>query len=1111
MRTPSRLLLLFLAVISIGLGASLVHAQVGNAGPGEKSVETYRTEIEADESLSVAEKSRLEEYLDKIAKATHQASEDTKAEERFYDDRKLLEGQDSSNVAQSFRPIPRSATYSNATDLRVLEGREADLQSLKTKVDTEILNATNFTTDTNKRIPEIEREIERLKSQRDSISQEEDLVEQPGDSPLLRELKSRLRREKVSSYGVAITKLIAERQFLNTKLEREQKELDALEDLREEIVTEAQSFQAILENAEERKTQLARANVERNLRGLHAELQPLVETAIEYRDEAIELAQLKNKVRVENQRLEKTAEELKSNRALLEDRLESVGRSEFIGIMLRQERRSLPYLPNYKANAEKRRESLQKAQIRQIELEEETSKKKDLRASFDSSQTIPSNELDKAVSSYSSALEDLKTSYRAYIDLLSESENLGEGLLREREAYRSFLEEHILWIRSAPLLKFSDLGKSLDALTWASSPETWKNIEVGNLLKRHPIRSILFVIGLVVLVAFLKPLKTQQERITNIVEKASAAPWSMTFRAWLILIARALPGPLVLGILGWEASLVSDQELGPPLSNALLSAAFVLFLIAFEIRLCRKGGVGEIHFDWNVDSMALFRRHLYWLAWVLVPCVFVVRFLTKQEVSLEHTNSLGRLVFIVQNLTLAVFAHITLRPSSPVIHQLSEKYLGKLVERLGLLWYLLVVGLPLGLAAMAISGYFYTASAFSVALLRSVIALLIIMQLNALVSRYVFLATRRMAVRRAKTRRRAAGLDQLSEEEIENDKLTAQDIKSLRNDSRSLRRIVFSITFAAVLYMIWSSLLPAFRFFDDVEIYDYMSSDGSPAKVVLGDLFGAIIMIAATTVAVKTLPNLLEATILRRFGVDRGGRYAAKAILRYVLIVFGSLMAFNRLGVAWGDVQWLAAGLSVGLGFGLQEIFANFISGLIMLFERPVRVGDTVTVNNISGTVTRINMRATTVLDWERKELIVPNKMFVTDSLINWSLSDDVVRLTAEVGVAYGSDLGEVERILLDIAKNEPLVVSEPKPMVIFREFGDSTLNFELRVFTRGVEDWLLVKDAVNTRIDKRFREAGIEIAFPQRVVHFANPLATKSAENTKPQDAPESGKDEPQ
>ena len=202
-------------------------------------------------------------------------------------------------------------------------------------------------------------------------------------------------------------------------------------------------------------------------------------------------------------------------------------------------------------------------------------------------------------------------------------------------------------------------------------------------------------------------------------------------------------------------------------------------------------------------------------------------------------------------------------------------------------------------------------------------------------------------------------------------------------------------------------------------------------------------------------------------------------------MIVGVVVACGAIGISWSKVQWLAAAITVGLGFGLQEIFANFVSGLIILFERPVRVGDVVTVGDVSGRVARLRIRATTIVDWDRKELIVPNKEFVTGQIINWTLTDAVLRIIIPVGVAYGSDTAAVREVLLAVAKEHPNVLAEPSPQAFFLGFGDNSLNFELRAFLPGMERWMETRHELHMAVDAACRQRGIEIAFPQRDLHL--------------------------
>jgi len=255
--------------------------------------------------------------------------------------------------------------------------------------------------------------------------------------------------------------------------------------------------------------------------------------------------------------------------------------------------------------------------------------------------------------------------------------------------------------------------------------------------------------------------------------------------------------------------------------------------------------------------------------------------------------------------------------------------------------------------------------------------------------------------------------------------------------------------------------------------------------ITLAHLVTALITAGLTVAAARNLPGVLELLLLNRLSLEPGGRFAVNSLLRYAITGIGIVVTFGALGLRWSSIQWLVAALSVGLGFGLQEIVANFICGLIILFERPFRVGDVVTIGDQTGTVTRIQIRATTVTDFDRRELIVPNKEFITGKLINWSLSDPITRVVIPVGVAYGSDTQATEKLLLKIARENLMVLSQPEPSALFLGFGDNTLNFELRVFVRGLDNRLPVTHHLHLTIEREFRNAGISIAFPQRDIHL--------------------------
>jgi potassium efflux system protein len=409
------------------------------------------------------------------------------------------------------------------------------------------------------------------------------------------------------------------------------------------------------------------------------------------------------------------------------------------------------------------------------------------------------------------------------------------------------------------------------------------------------------------------------------------------------------------------------------------------------------------------------------------------------------------------------------------------------------------VGLPIFLAAQAASGYFLSALQLRDLMRFTALLAMSLIVLNSLALRWLSLARRRFAMREARRKRDA-------QREADRQKLAAGDTSPADEESRlilpepeiglaeiseqtqSLLRTVMFILVAIGLWAIWEPVFPAFDILQDVQLWSYSGTVNGVATQVptsLANLVMAVVVVVFTIIASKNLPGLLEITILNRLAMDAGARNAFTTLCRYAITAIGILLAFNTIGFRWSSVQWLVAALGVGLGFGLQEIVANFICGLIVLFERPFRVGDTVTIGAITGTVSRIHIRATTVVDWDRKELIVPNKEFITGQLVNWSLSDPITRFKINVGIAYGSDTELAEKLLVKVLNENPMVLKDPKPTAFFLGFGDNSLNFELRLFVDNLDHRLPVQHELHKAIDREFRKAGIVIAFPQRDVHF--------------------------
>jgi small-conductance mechanosensitive channel len=226
--------------------------------------------------------------------------------------------------------------------------------------------------------------------------------------------------------------------------------------------------------------------------------------------------------------------------------------------------------------------------------------------------------------------------------------------------------------------------------------------------------------------------------------------------------------------------------------------------------------------------------------------------------------------------------------------------------------------------------------------------------------------------------------------------------------------------------------------------------------------------------------------LLARTRVDIGVRQAIGSIFRYVIIAVGFMINLQTAGIDLSTLTVLAGALGIGVGFGLQNVTSNFVSGLIILFERPIKIGDRIDVGNITGNVVKISPRATTVVTNDNIAVIVPNSEFISSQVINWSYTNRDVRLNFPVGVSYKSDPEVVRKVLLEVAADHPGVLKEHRADVLLQEFGDSSLNFVLRIWTRDYATTPgILRSDLNYAISKKFQEHGIEIPFPQRDLHI--------------------------
>jgi potassium efflux system protein len=573
-----------------------------------------------------------------------------------------------------------------------------------------------------------------------------------------------------------------------------------------------------------------------------------------------------------------------------------------------------------------------------------------------------------------------------------------------------------------------------------------------------------------------------------------------------------VPLPALLVFLGWRLQgHTVGSELAEQWSHSLYAVGTGLLVLEFMRQACRRPGLALAHLRWPVHNVRLVRFHFTWMIIIAIPLGTLTDLL--EGVFVEEVSN--RLFYITGQCLMVLFGHWMLRPNGGLRFNIQDpegSREGPL--RLQRFYHLLAVLIPTSLILMSSLGYTYTARHIWLRVGDSILWGMVVLVATLLILHWLTVMRRRLAVKKAELRKSL-------EDDKDAQEQAGPDIWQVYSASRRLFSTVLWIIMAIGLWVIWADMLPALKRLDrspvpffsrsavmhEVDLPELnpmataassgeetqQSQDpGSPQPVPfarkdfvsIADVLTALIVLLLTIAASRNLPGFVQMVLLSRVRFRQGEGYAIITVLRYAVLLVGVGWSLTLIGITWNKVQWLAAAVTVGIGFGLQEIFANFVSGLILLFERPVRVGDVITAGQVTGTVTRIQMRATTVRNWDQQELVIPNKDLITGQVINWTLSNDVSRLTITVGLSYDADVPRASELLLKIARETPEVREDPAPFVTFDEFGDSTLNLVLRAYV-SIEVRLGTKNKINNAILVKFREAGIEIAYPQRDLHL--------------------------
>ncbi len=663
----------------------------------------------------------------------------------------------------------------------------------------------------------------------------------------------------------------------------------------------------------------------------------------------------------------------------------------------------------------------------------------------------------------------------------------------------------MLWIASAAPLGVDDVAAANGAIWWLAGPSAWLDLgrTLANDACRNPILSALALCVFLVLLYWRLRLPTRIQEIGEKAAKANCCRFPPTLETALMTVLAALVWPGLMWYVGWRLTVAAEAaDLCRALGPGLTQTARVFLALELLRQVCCPRGLGEAHFGWSASATKNLRHNLRWFTApaLLMMCVAVTMAWQEND---AWDASLGRACFMAGLLCFSWALHRVLRPGSAVFQAMIAPRASGWLDRFRYVWYPLCMLTPAALAVLAAAGYHYTARQLAIRLILTAYVVVGGLVCRALLLRWTLVNKRKLAIEQAKQRRAAAQNEGNAGEDAADLPTSAapeRDLAAINTQTRRLVEYGLAVASVLLIWCVWVDVLPALSnvnaklWTTTVKVTREVPT-GSGSEVMaeskevlrnvrLGDLLLAVIILATTVIAAKNIPGLLEMAVLQHLPVDAGARYAVATICRYLIMLAGLLFACATIGIGWSQVQLLVAAMGLGLGFGLQEIFANFISGLIILFERPVRVGDIVTIDQVTGVVSRIRIRATTITNGDRKELIIPNKEFITGRVLNWTLSDPINRVVIDVGVAYGSDTQKAAEILMRVAQQHPIVLAEPPPRVSFESFGDSSLKFVLRCFLPNMDNRGTVIHELHMAIDREFREAGLEIPFPQQDVH---------------------------
>jgi len=995
------------------------------------------------------------------------------------------------------------------------------------KVYAELNNRSEYRKNLLSRVSELQQHIPSLKDFFPSTLS-------PTDSPQLQEVKQ-------IAFSTQIKSLEKELEFCNKELDsfeiKTKLITSRLEKLRFEIRAKEKEYNFWQNEFNKRKQEEAQKNIRNSLsllQSLPRAGSSFTKELSDFANENLLLAKkgqepegIENKILSINEKFKYYNQEYKKQKTQLEQlKQNSKQESSLSGwaFSLRQEKSKLPELRELNRQQKELNNELMQIESEYNDLLSRQLKMSDIESQIldvfnqstsglsDYEKKSIKKSIDDLIKTQKNILSSLISDYENYISLLSQTIGVLNLWTEHTYEFNQYIDENIIWIRS-PFPRVTQIKTDAkELLTFLSQvkPQSYQNIMFQIIF----ITSLAFL-GFAIILFINKHYEKRIEFIASQIKVPLNFSIPKLIQFLYLFFTRTVLLPFWFFAISFLIrKLLPGVVLTDVLSISLRWLCFPLFWGEIIIIIIKIPSLSEIIFKQlkNKFKDILLRFYIF-TAWSIL-CLFFIFFSSQLIPNSSIADLTFRIAFCLFLLSTAIFLFFLSRYiKSGTTETAKEKTNQFLTFTKNSLIFISLASVAI--MVFNLLGYNYGSLEIAKKLfftLFTITILFILYRLSEAILKYYQWKTVLNTSIVSHTTLLLPSSENISESShSSNETETSPPQKIFFSQTEKVIKYgIFILGFVLTIY-IWSDIFPALSYLDNIHLWEISSiteainkstvqtgqtegrseQSAQPAFAIgefvsLMDLFKSIIIILVTFFLIRNITLYLDYPLSKYTNIQPGERYAIITLSKYIIFTIGFLIALGTIKITWSKVQWLIAALGVGFGFGLQEIVANFVSGLILLSERPLRVGDIVTIGEVSGKVKSLRMRSTSILNWDNKELIVPNKDLITQRLINWTRNESKIRLCIPVGVSYQSDVNKVISILTEIAKSHPFTENDPEPQTYFLRLGPNAMEFELRVYT-NISYSLDLQHDLLCSIFERFKQEHIEIAYPQLDVHLKN------------------------